>query len=184
MHEGFPSPLGDYADCERDKEHPRLAVIPLWDNEILGEDDMLSSGIVLRSRVGLAVLSILLATGVAVAQDACANIEQPMTDALKQEYATLAAAALADGETPDQIEVDTVLQSGGWSVAYVTPAEVEPGYMFFEEADGKKQFKDVWGGFATVSEQPETAKWAEALGAPADLSACFASLAASAEDDE
>lgn len=145
---------------------------------------MLTSNVFRRSRVGLAIGSLLLAMGAAAAQDVCANIEQPLTDALKQEYAGLAAAALDGGGTPDQIEVDTILQSGAWSVAYVTPPEMEPGYMFFEKAGGKKEFKDVWGGFATVSEQPETAKWAETLGAPADLSACFASLAASDEDDE
>lgn len=143
---------------------------------------MLNSNVRFRYRTGLAILSIVLATGATAAQDACASIEQPLTDALKQEYAALAAAALDDGETPDQIEVNTVLQSGGWSVAYVTPSETEPGYVFFEETDGKKQFRDVWGGIATISEQPETAKWAETLGAPADLSACFATLAASADD--
>lgn len=143
---------------------------------------MLSSNTMPRSRPGLVILFILLATGATVAQDACAQIEQPLTDVLRQEYASLAATALDLGDTLDQIEVETVLQSGRWSVAYVTPPEAESGYLFFEETDGQKQFKDVWGGFATVSERTETAKWAETLGAPSDLSTCFASIAASAED--
>jgi hypothetical protein len=52
---------------------------------------------------------------------------------------------------------------------------------FFEDVDGEKQFREVWGGIALVSEHAEQVAWAEALGAPSDLAACFADATATEE---
>src|SRR5690606_702943 len=46
--------------------------------------------------------------------------------------------------------------------------------FFFEEVDGHKQFRDVWGGMAEPSERPELIEWARNLGAPENLATCFA----------
>lgn len=134
-------------------------------------------------RTALVMSAVLLLAAPAIAQDVCTGIEVEPTAAITKEYADLTAEALKES-SPGPITVEKVLVSGAWSVAYIVPQDLDPGYAFFEDTDGKKIFKEVWGGLATVSEQPETAKWAETLGAPADLAACFASLAASAEDDE
>lgn len=129
-----------------------------------------------------AICLLISSSTAAFAQDACGGIEQPLTDELKQDYAALAAQLMEDDVAPEQVEVMAVLKSGAWSTAYVQTPVADPGYMFFEEAEGQKQFKDVWGGTASASERPEITAWAEDLGAPADLATCFAEMAAS--DDE
>ena len=48
--------------------------------------------------------------------------------------------------------------------------------------DGQNQFKDVWGGVADASERDEQIAFAEGLGAPADLAACFADHTAIIEE--
>lgn len=140
----------------------------------------------LRSRsvfLAAAATCLLISSSPApLAQDACEGIEQTLTDDLQQDYAALTAQALEEDVTPEEVEVMAVLQSGTWSAAYVQTPVADPGYMFFEEADGQRQFKDVWGGMASASERPEITAWAEDLGAPADLATCFAQMAATDDD--
>jgi hypothetical protein len=50
----------------------------------------------------------------------------------------------------------------------------DDGVMFFQTVNGKKQFRDVWGGYADPSEKPELVSWAKKLGAPQGLADCFA----------
>jgi hypothetical protein len=42
------------------------------------------------------------------------------------------------------------------------------------QSAGKKQFRDVWGGYAEPSEKPELVSWAKKLGAPQNPANCFA----------
>lgn len=132
---------------------------------------------------GAATLSLMLVSTAAVAQEACASLDTALTFVRAQEYAPLIANA-AEGTTPEQVEFLSFVQSGNWSAVYAATPVADPGYFFFETVGEEKQFKDVWGGMASVSEQPELVTWAEALGAPADLAACFAESAASAEDEK
>lgn len=134
-------------------------------------------------RTAWAMGAALLLAAPAFAQEICAGIEVKPTEAITKEYVDLTAEALKES-APGPIKVEKVLVSGAWSVAYIVPQNLDPGYAFFKDTDGKKIFKDVWGGFATVAERTEIATWGETLGAPADLAACFASLAGSAEDRE
>lgn len=135
-----------------------------------------------RSALLAAACLLISSSPAALAQDVCEGIEQTLTDELRQDYAALVAAAVEEDVTPEQVEVMAVLQSGAWSAAYVQTPVADPGYMFFEETSGQKQFKDAWGGMASASERPEITAWAEDLGAPADLATCFADMAATDDD--
>ena len=56
-------------------------------------------------------------------------------------------------------------------------SDSEDGFFFFKETRGRKQFKEVWGGWADPSEKSELIKWAAKLGVPTGLAACFADVA-------
>ncbi len=72
------------------------------------------------------------------------------------------------------MKVGAIMESGGWSVIYVSTPVSDDGVMFFQMAGGKKRFRDIWGGYADPSERSELASWARKLGAPQDLARCFA----------
>lgn len=137
----------------------------------------------LRSFQGVVIVSLALASSASVAQDACGSLDTALTDARAQEYAPL-ISQVAEGTAAQEVEFISFMESGSWSVAYAATPVADPGYFFFEDVAGEKQFKDVWGGVASVSEQPELVAWAEQLGAPADLSACFAETAAVIDAEE
>lgn len=128
-----------------------------------------------------AVLSLMFASSVAVAQDdACLSLDTAITVAVAQEYAPLVAEAAET--TPEEVEFLSFMRSGNWSAVYAAVPTADPGYFFFEDVDGQKQFKDVWGGIAYASERDEQIAFAEGLGAPADLAACFADHTAVIEE--
>lgn len=129
---------------------------------------------------GAAVLSLMLVSSVAIAQDDCASLNTGITLVQVQEYAPLIADAV--GTTPEEVEFLSITQSGNWSAVYAATPVADPGYFFFENVDGEKQFKDVWGGIASASEREEVVAFAEDLGAPDDLAACFADQVAVVED--
>ena len=126
---------------------------------------------------GIVLLATLLFSSAAIAQEACVEIDTDLTAPRAQLYAPLIATA-AEGSTAEKVAFIFFAESGSWSVVSAYTPASEQGYFFFETASGAPQFKDVWGGVAEVSEQPELVKWAETLGAPADLAACFAETAA------
>lgn len=106
--------------------------------------------------------------------DACAGVKVEVTKARKQEYAALVVAAMETKFKPSQAKFITIMESGNWSAAYVSTPVSDDGVMFFQTVNGKKQFRDVWGGYAEPSEKPELVSWAKKLGAPQNLAACFA----------
>jgi len=126
---------------------------------------------------GAAVSALMLISSAAMAQEACVSLDNALTFVRAQEYAPLIAKA-AEGTKPEQVEFMSFAESGNWSVVYAATPVADPGYFFFEKVGGKTQFKDVWGGMADASEQPELVKWAETLGAPTELANCFAETAA------
>lgn len=123
--------------------------------------------------IGLIGLGMALTSAFA-ANKTCDGIKVEVTKARKQEYAPLVAAAMDNKFKPAQAKFLTILESGNWSAAYVSTPISDDGVMFFQKVDGKKQFRDVWGGYAEPSEKPELVSWAKKLGAPHDLAACFA----------
>ncbi|MBZ9963601.1 hypothetical protein [Mesorhizobium sp. BR1-1-2] len=110
----------------------------------------------------------------AFANDACDGVKVEVTKARKQEYAPLVASAMDNKFKPARAKFITILESGNWSAAYVSTPVSDDGVMFFQTVDGRKQFRDVWGGYADPSEKPELVSWAKKLGAPEKLARCFA----------
>jgi hypothetical protein len=123
--------------------------------------------------IGLAGLAMTLTSAFA-ADSACDGVTLELTKARKQAYAPLVAAAMDHKVKPAQVEFLAILESGDWSAAYVSIPIADDGVMFFQAVNGKKQFRDVWGGFAEPSEKPQLVSWAKKLGAPEKLARCFA----------
>jgi len=122
---------------------------------------------------GLTGLGMTLSSAFA-ANSVCDGIKVDVTEARKQEYGPLVAAAMDNKFKPARAKFITIMESGNWSAAYVSTPISDDGVMFFQTVDGKKQFRDVWGGYADPSEKPEVVSWAKKLGAPERLARCFA----------
>lgn len=129
-----------------------------------------TAAIALVGAAGLAVAP----TSAFAAGNACDGVKVEVTEARKQEYAPLIVSAMEHRIKPAQVKLETIMESGDWSAAYVSTPVSDDGVMFFQAANGKKRFRDVWGGWADPSEKPELVAWARKLGAPADLARCFA----------
>lgn len=123
--------------------------------------------------IGFAGLGVMLTSALA-ANNACDGVKLDLTTARKQAYAPLVAAAVDNKIKPAQVEFQAIMESGNWSAAYVSIPIADDGVMFFQTVNGKKQFRDVWGGYADTSEQPQLVSWARKLGAPEKLARCFA----------
>ncbi|TIS54650.1 MAG: hypothetical protein E5W82_01245 [Mesorhizobium sp.] len=123
--------------------------------------------------VGLAGLGVTL-TSAFTANSACNGVKVEVTKARKQEYAPLVASAMDNKVKPAQVKFSAIMESGNWSAADVSTPESDNGMMFFQAINGKKRFREVWGGWADLSERPELISWAKKLGAPQDLAKCFA----------
>ncbi len=123
--------------------------------------------------IALAWLGVTLTSAFA-ASNACDGVKVEATQARKQEYAPLVVSAMDQKIKPAQVKFTTIMESGDWSAAYISTPVSDDGVMFFQAVKGKKQFRDVWGGWADPSEKPELVSWARKLGAPADLARCFA----------
>lgn len=123
--------------------------------------------------IGIAGLGMTLPSAFAV-DNVCDGVKVEVTKARKQEYAPLVAAAMENKFKPARAKFFTIMESGDWSAAYVSTPVSDDGVMFFQTVNGKKQFRDVWGGFAEPSEKPELVSWAKKLGTPEKLAWCFA----------
>jgi hypothetical protein len=123
--------------------------------------------------ISLAGLGIALTPAFAAKND-CDGVKVEVTQARKQEYAPLIATAMDNRVKSAQVEFSTIMESGNWSAAYISTPVADDGVMFFQTVNGKKHFRDVWGGWADPSEKPELVTWAEKLGAPKELAKCFA----------
>ena len=123
--------------------------------------------------ISLAGLGITLTSAFAAKHD-CGGVKVDVTTARKQEYAALVVSAMENKFKPSRAKFITIMESGNWSAAYVSTPVSDDGVMFFQTVNGKKQFRDVWGGYAEPSEKPELVSWAKKLGAPQNLAACFA----------
>ena len=126
--------------------------------------------------LGLAFTGAGAMAGAAHADEPCAGVDTELTDARQQEYAGLVVEAMAADVQSSDVEIHNFLESGTWSAVYISVPVAEDGMFFFEEADGVKEFRDVWGGWAEPSDRPDLIAWAEDLGAPEDLASCFADV--------
>lgn len=118
----------------------------------------------------------IIASPTLAAGKTCDGVKVEATKPLKQEYAPLVAAAMQSRIKPAQVTFHALLESGDWSAVYVSTPVSDDGVLFFRTTNGKKQFRDVWGGWAESSERPELVAWARKLGAPTDLAKCFAEM--------
>ena len=125
--------------------------------------------------IGLTVLA-MMPTSAFAADNACDGVKVEVTKERKQEYAPLVAAALDNKFKPARAKFIAIMESGNWSAAYVSTPVSDDGVMFFQTVNGKKQFRDVWGGYAEPSEKPDLIAWAKKLGAPEKLAKCFAEV--------
>ncbi|OVZ57413.1 hypothetical protein CDO44_18635 [Pigmentiphaga sp. NML080357] len=125
---------------------------------------------------GAVLAGLFLACRGALAVQPCAGVAANLTQAQKAEYATLVAHAVGGGVRPSQIVLARYMQSGAWSAVYASTPRTDPGVLFFEEIDGRKQFREAWGGWADRSEQAKLVDWARKLGAPESLARCFANV--------
>jgi hypothetical protein len=122
----------------------------------------------------LAVASLSFTTNYADAADPCLDVSVEVTEERKHEYAPLVVKAIGGKVKAAQVKFYSVLESGPWSAVYIGTASTDDAVLFFESANGRKQFKELWGGWADPSEKPELSKWAKNLGAPEKLARCFA----------
>jgi hypothetical protein len=123
--------------------------------------------------IALTGLGITLTSAFA-AKSACDGVKVEITKTRKEAYAPLVASAMDNKIKPAQVKFSTIMESGNWSAAYISTPMADDGFMFFQMVNGKKRFRDVWGGWADPSERPELVAWAKKLGAPTDLAKCFA----------
>ena len=107
------------------------------------------------------------------ADHACDGVKVEATKARKQEYAHLVVSAMDNKFKPARAKFITIMESGDWSAAYVSTPVSDDGVMFFQTVNGRKQFRNVWGGYAEPSEKPQLVSWAKKLGAPQDLAKCL-----------
>ena len=119
----------------------------------------------------------------ALAQEQCFELDTGITLGRVQDYAPLIARAAREGVTPEQVEFISFTRSGDWSMIFAATPVADPGYFFFQEVEGKREFKDVWGGIAFASEKQAISDWATDFGAPSDLAACFAETVADTPDE-
>lgn len=114
------------------------------------------------------------------ADDACLGVDTELTDQRGAEYTNLIVGTFSEDLDPSErfqssdVEIYSFLESETWSAVYAAIPTADIAMFFFEQVDGERQFKDVWGGMAEPSERPDLIKWAENLGAPQALATCFA----------
>lgn len=143
-------------------------------------------------RTCLAAITVMLATtgthALAAAEDACAGVDTELTDLRADEYADLIAGTFAEDLEPDErflpsdVEIYAFLESGAWSAVQGDIPIADSAWFLFEKDDGKKQYKDVWGGMTESSDEPKLIEWAEAAGAPQDIATCLAHQMADGAD--
>ncbi|MCR4268038.1 hypothetical protein [Nitratireductor sp. ZSWI3] len=127
--------------------------------------------------MALAALATSLACGGAGASEfKCSGVDTHLTQQRQAEYKRLVAQAMEMKAKAAQIGIENFMQSGAWSAVYASTPVSDDGVLFFQTVDGKKRFKDVWGGYADPSERKELVDWAKDLGAPESLAKCFAHL--------
>lgn len=116
----------------------------------------------------------LLFANVASAASPCDGVDTELTSKRKADYSRLIAESLYGKVKPSDVSVERFMQAGDWAVVYAAVPIADPGYFFFDNANDRPAFKEVWGGLAEKSETPDLIRWAQKLGANTTVAACFA----------
>jgi len=127
---------------------------------------------------GFALVYAAIVCCAAYAAQPCDGVDTDISPAREQEYAGLVAKAVTAKIKPSTVKFHNFMASGDWSAVYVSTPVGDDGVFFFQNVNGQKQFKEVWGGWADPAEKPDLTKWARKLGAPQNLAACFADVVA------
>ena len=133
----------------------------------------------MKSGVRIAWLATFIVMAIAPSASAatissCKTLDTRLTPQRSSECARLAANAMTAKIRPKDVKIRQYMQSGAWSAVYVSTPVSEDGMMFFLSNGKTKQFKGVWGGWATPDDRKELISWAEGIGAPPTLARCFA----------
>jgi hypothetical protein len=119
----------------------------------------------------------VLAASKPAQRPACEGVDIRLPPARIREYAGLVAQSVTTKVKPSQVSVHSFIASGPWSAVSASMSDSEDGFFFFKETRRRKQFKEVWGGWADPSEKSQLIGWAAKLGAPTGLAACFSDVA-------
>ncbi|KKA07888.1 hypothetical protein VP03_31410 [Sinorhizobium meliloti] len=125
---------------------------------------------------GLAAVILQLPQHAALAADPCKGVDTKLSATRKADYSRLVANGLDQKVQPSKISIINFMQAGTWTIVYADVPVADPGYFFFDSSSGNPVLKEVWGGIAEKSDEPEIAKWARDLGANVSLRAeppCF-----------
>ncbi|WP_028004612.1 hypothetical protein [Sinorhizobium meliloti] len=123
---------------------------------------------------GLAAVILQLPQHAALAADPCKGVDTKLSATRKADYSRLVAKGLDQKVQPSKISIINFMQAGTWTIVYADVPVADPGYFFFDSSSGKPVLKEVWGGIAEKSDEPEIAKWARDLGANKMIASCFA----------
>jgi hypothetical protein len=81
----------------------------------------------------------------------CEGVDIRLPPARTREYAGRVAESVTTKVKPSQVSVHSFIASGPWSAVSASMPDSGDGFFFFKETHGRKQFKEVWGGWADPS---------------------------------
>ena len=123
----------------------------------------------------LIVMALSLISISAFAAGPCADKVTTLTGPQRVMYARSISSNLK-GQSPSTIKIGKALTIGNWTAVWAAPKDMEQGVFFYSQEKTGLTFHDVWGGYATPSENPEIARWVKQLSTsvPDDFAKCFA----------
>jgi hypothetical protein len=124
-------------------------------------------------------LALLGTTLTAVAADPCATANTTLTAAQKRMYARSISSNLTAWQAPAKIKIEKAITVGNWTAVWATPSGAEQGIFFYSRKASRLKFHDVWGGYASPSEEPSLVQWVKKLDSsvPSNFAECFAGTA-------
>lgn len=118
-------------------------------------------------------LALLVSVAPALAAP-CDGLDTRLTPERQRHFAPI-VARVADGAAG--AEVTGFAQEGPWLFVHAGFADLDPAFFFFRTEGSRMRFVDLWAGFTVEEERAEDIAWAQRIGAPPKLAACFAAAA-------
>jgi hypothetical protein len=100
----------------------------------------------------LTALALLIASFSAFATPPCAKVSTTLTPAQRKMYARSISSKLTKWRPPAQIKIDKALTLENWTAVWATRQNAEQGIFFYSQEKSGLTFHDVWGGYATPSD--------------------------------
>ncbi|WGI79026.1 hypothetical protein QC756_30470 (plasmid) [Sinorhizobium meliloti] len=123
---------------------------------------------------GLAAVILQLPQHAALAADPCKGVDTKLSATRKADYSRLVAKGL-DQKANRPRSASSVLCRPAHGRLYMPMSRLlTQAIFFFDSSSGKPVLKEVWGGIAEKSDEPEIGKWARDLGANKMIASCFA----------